>query len=127
MAAELTKTSDQRVLAGRLVSYLDAIANASLSVTGVTAGEFFLIKVDNSKNAGPVYLKIADAAAATPGTTHPDWIFYAAAGSISEYAMPFGVPYSVGLTTWCVTGPESTGGNSAASPAYDVVVRIVSS
>jgi len=127
MAAELTKTSDQKVLAGRLVSYLDAIANASLSVTGVSSGEFFLIKIDNSKNPTPIFFKAADAIAAVPGATHPDWIFYAAAGSIAEYAMPFGVPYSVGLTTWCVTGAESTGGDSAASPANDVIVRIVSS
>ena len=127
MAAELTKTSDQKVLAGRLVFEPSASSNASLSVTGNASGEFFVVTIDNTANSAPVYVKMVDAAAASPGTTHPDWIFYAPAGVVAEYVMPLGATYSVGPTLWAVTGPESTGGSSATDPANAVIVHVVAS
>lgn len=125
MAVQLTKTSDQKVLAGKLIFQPVADSTAATGITGVASGEFYVVKINNAANSAAVYVKMLDGAAATPGATHPDWIFYAAAGATQEYVMPLGVPYSVGLVLWAVTGAESTGGSSAADPTSSVLVHVV--
>tara|TARA_R110002051_G_scaffold302121_1_gene370390 strand:- start:36 stop:419 length:384 start_codon:yes stop_codon:yes gene_type:complete len=127
MAEELTKTSDFSILSGSLITDVDISSNADTDVTGELAGEIFVIKIDNTANSVPVYVKVVDGASASPGTTHPDWVFYAASGSVVSYAMPMGAPYSEGLSVWAVTGAESTGGASNTDPANDVILRMVAS
>lgn len=125
MAVELTKAIDHRVLAGRLVFQPDANTTVSTGITQHTSGEIFIVKINNIANSAAVYVKLVDGTSATPGTTHPDWIFYAAGGATVSYVMPLGVPYSAGLSLWAATGAESTGGDSNVSPTNDVIVHIV--
>jgi|6_EtaG_2_1085325.scaffolds.fasta_scaffold02364_6 hypothetical protein len=125
MAFLKTNLADQKSLAGLLIVAPDLTENPELLITGNVAGSFYLVRIDNTANPDPVYAKLKDGVAVSPGTDHPDWIFYAAAGSVVTYAIPLGASYSAGLSLWCVLGAESTGGDSNNGPTNDVIVRIV--
>mgnify|MGYP003662187259 CR=1 FL=1 len=127
MAHLTTNLATQHTLAGLLVIAPDATENPELNITNKTVGSFNLVRIDNIANAVPVYVKMKNGVAASPGTDHPDWIFYGPAGSVVTYAIPLGAPYSLGLSLWCVTGAESTSGASNTGPTNDVIIRVVAS
>ena len=122
-----TDLADQTSLAGLLIIAPDATENPELHITGNASGAFFLVRIDNIANPVDVFVKLKDGVSVSPGTDHPDWIFHGLAGSVVTYAIPLGAPYSSGLSLWCVTGAESTSGDSNTGPTNDVIVRVVAS
>ena len=121
-------TTESSALATKLV--LDSSADAGNdadgdNVTAATSGKDFLLQVDNTANSGaPAYLKIADASAATPGTTTAHFGFYAPASTKVTYNLPEGHDYSAGVSIWCSTGP---GTSDTTNPQSSVTVRILAS
>jgi|TARA_Y100000034_G_scaffold93640_1_gene113376 hypothetical protein len=119
--------SNPTAIASKLV--FDASADATDdadgdNVTSATSGAVYLVQIDNSKNTTDVYLKIADASSAAPGTTTPGFVFYAPASRVASYTLPAGHLYSSGVSIWCTTGAAKT---DATSPAKAVEVRIMAS
>lgn len=92
-------------------------------ITGGSTGNLQQVDIDNSNNpTTAVYVKLADAASATPGTTEPHWCFRAPGGQRTSYTCLGVSPFSTGLSLWCST---EAGKASATSPTGTVSVRIV--
>tara|TARA_R100000306_G_C4369991_1_gene139469 strand:+ start:663 stop:1040 length:378 start_codon:yes stop_codon:yes gene_type:complete len=119
--------SNPTALATKLV--FDSSADASDdadgdNVTAATTGSIYMVQIDNSKNTTTAYLKIADASSATPGSTVPGLVFYAAGATVATYSLPSGHAYASGVSIWCTTGAATSSGTS---PSNAVQVRIMAS
>jgi len=120
------RISNPTALATTLV--FDSNADASNdadgdNVTAATSGSIYMIQVDNRGNSTAVYLKIADASSATPGSTVPDMVFYAPASRSATYTLPVGHAYTAGVSIWCTTTLSNT--SSQSDPEAEVEVRIM--
>jgi hypothetical protein len=85
------------------------------------ATTLYQVRVDNTANAGTVYVKISDAASVTVGTTHPDMTFPARGSKVTSFLIQEGHAFTTGLSFWCTSGPLSS---STTGPANDVVVHV---
>lgn len=107
-------------LSSTLVVDYDANATAEEDVaSGATT--LYQVRVDNTANAGTVYLKVADATSVTVGTTHPNMTFPARGSKVTSFLIQEGHALGTGLSFWCTVGPLSS---STSGPAHDVVVHI---
>ena len=121
------KISNPTALASKLV--FDPSSDAGNdsdgdNVTAATSGSIYMVQIDNSKNSSAVYLKIADASSAVPGTTTPNFVFFAPASKIATYNLPSGHDYSAGVSIWCTAGAAKT---DTTNPTKSVTVRIMAS
>ena len=100
---------------------------ASADVTGST-GVIYMVEIDNEANSSAVYLKIRDAATATPSTLTangagtPHYSFIAPAFTKMCYQIPLGAEFATGLTFWCTTSPNVGVTQKARSP---VIVKLL--
>ena len=109
-----TKVTTPTALAGKLITLTLTTSAADDHVTGVTSGRVYQIKIDNTENTTPVYVKVADTANATAGSTSADLVLYTPASKTITYLMDAGHAYSAGVSIWCTTGPSTTDAGSAA-------------
>lgn len=126
MAAISTSTLTE--LGGKYV--LDRNASGASSNNNVTgaSGVIYMIEIDNEANSSAVYLKIRDAATATPSTATdngagtPHYSFIAPAFTKMCYQIPLGAEFATGLTFWCTTSPNVGVTQKARSP---VIVKLL--
>ena len=119
-----TKVTTPTALAGKLITLTLTTSTAEDHVTGVTSGRIYQIKINNTLNTTPVYVKIGDTTNATAGTTTADLVLYAPIGGVLTYLMDAGHAYTSGVSVWCATG-ASTG--NTGNPAKSVTVTILTS
>lgn len=119
----LTKTVINANAATIEVVQTSATITSNDDITGGSTGNLQQVDIDNSNNLDTaVYVKLADAASATPGTTEPNWIFRAPAGQRTSYTCLGASPFSTGLCLWCST---EAGKTSTTNPSGTVAVRIL--
>tara|TARA_Y100000310_G_scaffold301856_1_gene338681 strand:+ start:845 stop:1213 length:369 start_codon:yes stop_codon:yes gene_type:complete len=119
-----TKVTTPTALAGKLITLTLTTSTAEDHVTGVTSGRIYQVKIDNTANTTPVYVKIGDTTDATTGTTIADLVLYTPIGETLTYLMDAGHAYTAGVSVWCTTG-ASTG--DAGDPSESVTVTILAS
>ena len=104
-----SKITTPTALAGTLVSIKATSASAYNNVTGNNSGLIYQIQIDNSNNTdSPVYVKYADSASTTPGSTVADMILYVTGGKKVTHIIEDGMAYSSGVSIWC-TRSSNTG------------------
>lgn len=87
------------------------------------AGIVHMLRVDNSANLNPSYLKIYDALAPTVGTTAPDFVIPVSGGVIVQMAIMQG---GVNLTTGVSFATVTTAGTAGVTnPTNDVVATLI--
>ena len=100
---------------------------ASADVTGST-GVIYMVEIDNEANSSAVYLKIRDAATATPSTATangvgtPHYSFIAPAFTKMSYQIPVGAEFTTGLSVWCTTSPTV---GVAKNPSKPVIIKLI--
>ena len=110
-------------LAIKLVVNDDTDGGGDDNVTGAS-GNIFLVEIDNTNNTLITYVRLYDATSATIGSTTPEIVFPAPAGTKLTYAIPQGVAFGTGISmAACTTG--GTAGNT--NPGGTVTVRILTS
>jgi len=119
----ITVTNQANPLGARMVQDTNANATAADNTTGAS-GTLYFVEVDNTNNAGAVYLKIADSANATGGTTAAEVCLACDGSSRSQYVFPRGISFGSGFSHWCVTAPAEA---STANPGSAVTVRYITS
>lgn len=128
--ASLT-TSTISALGGKLVVDIALSAsNSNDNVTTATSGRIYMCQIDNTANSDAFYVKIRDAASASPstntvnGTGTPHIMFQCPARKKVTYAIPGGHAYTAGVSVW--GGISTTVGDTSASTS-DVIVKLVCS
>ena len=97
------------VLADTLVTISECAVTAQDNVSADSSGRLYQVKVDNSLNEDMVaYVKIADSANATSGSTIPDIVLAIPGGQTVNYIWEIGFPYTSGLSVWCTALPNLT-------------------
>ena len=117
-----TKVTTPTALAGKLVTLTLTTSAADDHVTAVTSGRVYQIKIDNTENTTPVYVKVADTTDATAGSTAADLVLYVPASETITYLMDAGHAYSVGVSVWCTTGPSTTNAGTASGSVTIVIL-----
>jgi hypothetical protein len=84
-------------------------------------GVLYSVKIENTNDAD-VYLKIANAYTATPGTTAPTWIFRCTAAVTSTFEIPGGVAYDA-LSCWA-TENAAQSDNTTPSVSGNEAIRV---
>ena len=102
-------------------------SDVNATIQQVVSGVLYIdqILIDNTNNAGAMYLKFYDIAtggSVTVGTTEPNYVFPVSASDTAQYAMNPGAHFASGIAFACVTDP-GTGGTT--SPTNDVSVKIL--
>ena|SRR3989304_3814942 len=103
--------------------FKDTVSANAAVVIKASAGTLYVIYVDNSLNAAASYLKLYDTAAAvTPGTTVPDFVFKIPGLFVGNILVATsGIAFAAGLQESTVT----TGGTAGVtSPSAACVVNI---
>lgn len=119
----VTTTSLASPIGSKLI--IDTLVNG-VGVDGAISGSttIYQIQIDNTLNTAPVYLKIADATSAVPGTTEPHQI-YQCPGSVKvSLVVNSGFVLASGLSYWATT---DAGSNGASNPGNPVKVRFLAS
>jgi hypothetical protein len=117
-----TKITTPTALAGKLVTLALTTSTADDNVTGVTSGRVYQIKIDNTGNTTPVYVKVADTANATAGSTAADLVLYAPDSETITYLMDSGHAYTAGVSMWCTTGPSTTDAGTASGSVTVIIL-----
>jgi|TARA_Y100000310_G_scaffold21406_2_gene20706 hypothetical protein len=124
-------TSSITALGGKLVVDLAiGASNANNNVTSASSGNIHLAYINNTANSVAFYLKVRDAATATPSTSTangagtPHLTFCCPAYQSITYIIPGGHAYAVGVSIWGTTGAAV--GNTTAS-TNSVIVKMVCS
>ena len=101
-----TKTTTPTALAGIIVTSASLDSTPNNNVTGNSSGKIYQIQIDNSVNPDTTaYVKVADAASATPATTIPNWVLPVRGGQKITYIMDIGTTYTAGVSVWCTSRP----------------------
>ena len=94
-------------LANQLVTLTDLNSSVQNTATGSSSGKIWEVEGDATTSGGlPVYVKIADAASATVGSTRPDITLYFPPNEVSCYVFAEGHSYSSGVSVWAGTLPD---------------------
>ena len=119
----LTKTTINANAATLEMVQTSATITADDDITGGVTGNLQQVDIDNSNTpTTAVYVKLADVADATAGTTEPNWCFRAPGGQRTSYTCLGASPFATGLSLWCST---EAGKASATNPSGTVSVRIL--
>ena len=123
-----TSTSTITELGSKFILDRDCKGNtATVNVTGLS-GIIYMVEVDNESNSRSVYLKIRDAATATPATSTtngagtPHYSFFAPAFTKVCYLIPGGAEFATGLSMWWTTAKAVGATFSAPNP---VIVKLL--
>tara|TARA_R110000737_G_scaffold196910_2_gene217442 strand:+ start:323 stop:697 length:375 start_codon:yes stop_codon:yes gene_type:complete len=96
-------------LAGTLITIGKCAVVAEDNVSADSSGSLFQVRIDNSLNEDmTAYVKIADSANATSGSTTPDIVLAVPGGEIANYVWEIGFPYTAGLSVWCTALSNSS-------------------
>jgi len=95
----------------------DTAANA----TGVdnaagASGTLYMVEINNSGGSQVVYFKLANTAAAVPGTTAADVVLMCPASSTKTYVFTGGIAFGVGFSHWCTTGAAEANTTAPSTP-----------
>jgi hypothetical protein len=101
-------------------------APKSANITGGT-GAILTCSIDNSGNSHEIYYKLADATAATVGTTEPDFKIRVPAGGSQTFVYgdadgQTGFAFSSGFSHWVVKEADKTG---TTGPDAKVTVHLL--
>ena len=118
----LSQTTPPTTLANELVTITEVLATSIDNVTGSSSGKLYFIEVDNTENEHGTYLKIADAASATAGTTQPQFRLLIPKLEKVTFSLLDGHTYSAGISLWATTG-ASVG--STAAPTNSLIVKLL--
>jgi len=119
----VTVTNQSNPLGSKIVQDTAATNSAVDNTTG-GSGTLYMVEIDNSGYGTAVYLKLANTADATAGTTAADIVLLCPASTKRSYVFPEGVAFSAGFSHWCVTGAAEA---STAAPTTPPTVRYVTS
>ena len=112
-------------LAGTLVTISKCAVTPEDNVSADSSGKLYQVKVDNSLNTNQVaYVKIADSANATSGSTTPEIVLAIPGGQTVNYIWEIGFPYAAGLSVWCTALPNSA---DVSELGYSVSVTLLAS
>jgi thiamine biosynthesis lipoprotein ApbE len=114
-------------LGTKLVIDLNSNATAEDDVTGA-ATTIYAVEIDNTENNAATYVKLADVADATSGTTAPGHQFMVPGSTKLTFVIGGGIPISTKLSFWSVISPYATtanDANSTESPASVVPVKVL--
>ena len=118
-----TTTSLANPIGSKII--IDLEANAVPEDAAITgAATLYQIRIDNTNNTNPVYLKILDATSATAGSSEPNFVLECPASSKASMVSTSGLALSNGLSFWCVTTNDVQG---VTPPTNAVEVRILAS
>lgn len=81
------------------------------------------VEIDNTGNGAATYVKLLDATNATPSSSVPDHIFYAAGSSKVSYVIETGIVFAAGLSYWGTSTAAS--GVSQTDPSVAVTSKIL--
>ena len=96
-------------LAEKLITVTGLSTTVHHNITSATTGTLYLIEVDNTVNTkDAIYLKIADANSAVPGTTQPKLQFRIPSNTKQTIAIPNGHVYAAGLCVWITTSASAS-------------------
>ena len=102
-----------------MFEYNDSAMGNSADVVKASSTLIYWLQATNS-TVSAIYVKLANAASATPGTTAPDVCLLVPASSTQTFvfnagtSLP-GITFGTGLTAWCVTGAAASSNTSPAS------------
>ncbi len=110
-------------LAVKLVIDDDADGSANNNVTGAS-GNIFLVEIDNANNTAITYVRLYNHNSPSVGTTDPELVLPAPAGTKLTYAIPQGVAFGTGISiAACAEG----GTSGSTNPGGTVTVRLLTS
>ena len=81
------------------------------------------IEIDNTGNGSATYVKLQNGTNATPSSSVPDHVFYAAGSSKVSYVIETGIVFNTGLSYWGTSTAAS--GTSQTDPSVAVVSKIL--
>ena len=117
-----TRITSPTALADELVVVSNVTSTSEDNVTGSTSGTIYFIEADNTENEYPVYLKIADAASATAGTTQSQIRLRIPKQENSTFSLLTGHAYTSGISLWVTTGPDTS---DTGSPENTLTVKLL--
>lgn len=117
----ITKTTISNPLGTTLI--IDTIADAT-SEDGMygQAGKIYAVEIDNTSNSHVTYVKLAQVASATVGTTAPHWLLPVPGSAKITYVIGTGLYFETDLTLWAVQESATTG---TTAPDSSVTVKIL--
>tara|TARA_R100001129_G_scaffold179798_1_gene157096 strand:- start:95 stop:481 length:387 start_codon:yes stop_codon:yes gene_type:complete len=121
-------TSTFTELGSKYVLDRDCKGNSSSNNVTGASGVIYILEIDNEANSSTVYVKIRDAASATPSTNTangngtPHYSFIAPAFSKMCYTITAGAEFATGLSMWCTTSKLVGSTSSASNP---VIIKLI--
>jgi hypothetical protein len=112
--ATSTKRYSTTTALGTQTAVVEEIGAVAVTIGGAVS--VYEVKIDNTGNTVPVYVKFYNNAAPTVGTTAPDMEVFAGAAEEASWVFSPGIAFDTAVLAACVMTPGTDGVDGPTNP-----------